>query len=142
MGSEKFFRFLVFVGTLFCAIGVFFSLFAQNTNTYFGPHAPVPGNPHLVRVQVLVYDSAEASGLEIQSATFLREDIPLKPRDIHGFRGEGTFQVKPGTYKLKWVVQRDKFIWPRTVPHEETVKIDPRDLWIQITIQGENAVIT
>jgi hypothetical protein len=142
MGSERFLRLLVFLGTVFCATGLIFSLFAQNMNNYMGPHAPIPGNPQMVRVQVLVYDSVESGGLEIQSANFNQTDISLKPRDIHGFRGEAAFQVKPGTYKLKWKVQRDKFIWPRVIPHEETVKIDPRDLWLQITIQGENAVIT
>jgi len=111
-------------------------------NTYFGPTSPIPGNPHLVRVQVLIYDSAEQGGLQIEQVLFNGNSIPLKPRDIYGFRGEGTFQVEPGTYKLSWTVQRDRIIWPRTINHEETVTIDPRDLWIQITIQGENAAIT
>ncbi len=142
MRIERFLRLAVFLGTIFCVCGTILSLFAQNTNTYLGPHAPVPGNPQLIRVQILVYDSVETGGLEIKSASFNQTDIPLKPRDIHGFRGEGTFQVPPGTYKLKWKVQRDKINWPRIVPHEETVNLDKRDLWLQITIQGETAAIT
>src|SRR5579872_1338411 len=110
MVSERFLRLVVFLGTMFCASGIIFSLFAQNMNNYLGPHSPLPGNPQVVRVQVLVYDSVEAGGLEIQSASFNQTDISLKPRDIHGFRGEAAFQVKPGTYKLKWKVQRDKFV--------------------------------
>lgn len=114
-------------------------LYAQNT--YFGPKSPPVGNPQLVRVQVLVHDSPEAGGLQIQEAVFNGQSIPLKPRGIYGIRGEGTFQVPPGTYKLSWIVKRDKFVWPRTVSHEETVTISPRDLWLQIEIQGETATI-
>lgn len=155
--SPKILRWVVYLGTFLCLMGIF-SVFKQKPaavlknnqplaglmvqNTYFGPTSPIPGNPHLIRVQVLIYDSAEQGGLQIQEVEFDGNSIPLKPRDIYGFRGEGTFQVAPGTYKLNWTVQRDRIIWPRTIKHEETVTIDPRDLWIQITIQGENAAIT
>jgi hypothetical protein len=50
--------------------------------------------------------------------------------------------MKAGKYKLKWKVKRDQHAWPRTISHEEEVTIDPRDLWIQITITGENASIS
>lgn len=110
-------------------------------NTYLGPSNKIPGNPQLVRVQVLINDDPKLGGLEIQSAEFNHMSIPLKPRDVYGFRGEASFQCRPGKYKLKWVVQRDKLVWPRTISHEEVVTIDPRDLWVQISIEGETASI-
>jgi hypothetical protein len=109
--------------------------------TYFGPDKPVPGNPQLVRLEVLIRDSPDADGLQIVSAEFNHTNIPLKPRDIYGNRGNASFQVKPGTYKLQWVVNRDKFAWPRTITHEEVVTVSPRDLWLQISIEGETASI-
>ncbi|HEV7738122.1 MAG TPA: hypothetical protein VGO47_12230 [Chlamydiales bacterium] len=111
------------------------------SNTYFGPIKPAPGNPQLVRLEVLVRDSPEASGLQIVSVEFNNTNIPLKPRDIYGNRGNASFQVKPGTYQLQWIVNRDKFAWPRSVTHEEIVTVSPRDLWLQVSIEGETASI-
>ena len=101
----------------------------------------MPGNPQLVRVEVIVRDSPEAGGVQVQNASFNGQGIPLKPRDIYGNRGSSSFQVPPGKYKLRWIVQRDKVEWPRTISHEEDVTIDPRDLWLQIYIEGEEASI-
>lgn len=156
MGTRRILHCLLFLGTALCALGIFSSLkqnglslrnelpFEKLTvqNTYFGPDHPLPGNPYLVRVQILVYDSPVQGGLQMENVDFYGQSIPLKPRDIYGFRGEGTFQVKPGVYKLRWTVQRNKLIWPRTIEHEETVTVDPRDQWIQIKIEGENAQIS
>jgi len=111
------------------------------SNTYFGPIKPAPGNSQLVRLEVLVRDSPEASGLQIVSVEFNNTNIPLKPRDIYGNRGNASFQVKPGTYPLQWVVNRDKFAWPRSVTHEEVVTVSPRDLWLEVSIEGETVSI-
>lgn len=115
------------------------SILAQNT--YLGPISPVPGNPQLIRVEVIVNDDPKLGGLQIQQVKFNGTNVPLKPRDVNGFRGQASFQLAPGKYKLTWIVNRDKSAWPRTVSHEETVTLDPRDLWVQITIQGEEASI-
>jgi hypothetical protein len=115
-------------------------LFAQSINSYLGPNdRPSPG---LVRVQVLVNDDPSPQGVQIISAQLDGQPIPLKPRDIYGFRGQASFQLSPAKYKLKWKVRRDAFIWPRTATHEEEVMINPRDLWLQITITGDHAAIT
>jgi hypothetical protein len=111
------------------------------SQTYLGPIQPVPGDPHLVRIQIIVRDSPESGGVQIQNVEFDHQTIPLKPRDIYGNRGGASFQLPPGKRKLRWVVQRDKTIWPRTISHEEEVNIDPRDYWIQILIVGETATI-
>lgn len=109
--------------------------------TYFGPDKSVTDPSKLVRLEILVRDSSDADGLQIVSVQFNRTDIPLKPRDLYGYRGNASFQVKPGTYKLLWVVNRDRFAWPRTITHEEIVTVSPRDLWLQISIEGETASI-
>ncbi len=110
-------------------------------NTYLGPITPVKGNPQLIRVEIIVNDDPKLGGLQIKEVHFNETNIPLKPRDINGFRGQGSFQLPPGKYKLTWVVNRDKFAWPRSVSHEQIVTLDPRDLWVQISIQGEDASI-
>jgi len=120
---------------LFCYL---FLLLAQS-NTYFGPKSPP--KQQLVRVEVLVQDSTELGGVRIVSASFNQTDIPLKPRDINGFRGSASFQVLPGKYPLAWVVQRDKIDWPRKISHETEVTISPKDLWVQIYVSGEEASI-
>jgi hypothetical protein len=118
------------------------TLIAQNTNTYLGPDQKVLGNPQLVRVQVLVYNDPNPKGVIVSSVDFGGSNVPLKPRDIYGFRGQASFQKPPGKYKLKWTVQRDEQTWPRKVTHEEDVILDARDLWIQITISGDKAEIS
>ncbi len=115
------------------------SLLAQNK--YFGPSGPIPKEPHLIQVEVFVKDSPDPNGLQIQSVTFDGSEIPLKPRDLYGYRGGGSFKKTAGKYKLTWVVNRDKFAWPRNVSHVEEVTLDPRDMWIQIQIEGETASI-
>ena len=124
---------------------IFFYLVLWGTSfaqyTYKGPTQPIPGNPQLVRVEVIVRDSPEAGGVQVQTVAFNGEGVPLKPRDIFGNRGTASFQVLPGKYKLQWTVQRDKFIWPRNLTREEIVTIDPRDLWIQVSIEGEEVSI-
>ncbi len=110
-------------------------------NTYLGPTSPLPGNPQLIRVELLVKDSSDLAGVQIQSVTFDGQAIPLKPRDIFGKRASASFQLPPGKYTLRWTVNRDKIIWPRTVNHEEEVDLSPRDLWVQIMIEGDSASI-
>ena len=116
------------------------SLLASAGNTYFGPKSPV--SEQLVRVQVIMKDSEEASGPQLTRVEFNGTMIPLKPRDVYGNRGSGSFQVAPGKYKLRWTTSRDQFAWPREVNHEEEVTISPRDLWLQLEIQGDKAVIS
>jgi hypothetical protein len=159
MNSERFFQVLLIFGTTLFMVGtlLFFnqgafplmssnhhssSLVAQSVNEYLGPSKKVTGNPQLVRVQVLINDDPNPQGVQIVDAQLDQQFISLKPRDIYGFRGQSSFQMPPGKYKLRWTVHRDKFAWPRTIKREEEVTISPRDLWIQITITGEKASIS
>lgn len=156
MNSQRFFGAILILGTFLVMLGtlLFFRqgsfplmsshhyLISQNVNEYLGPSQKIPGNPQLIRVQILVNDDPNPQGVQIVSAEFDQQNITLKPRDIYGFRGQSSFQTAPGKYKLKWTVHRDRFAWPRTVKHEEEVEVSPRDLWIQITITGENASIS
>lgn len=121
---------------------IWMGLAAQNVNQYLGPTQKEPGNAKLVRVQLIINDDPSPSGVQIAKVEFDQKSVSLKPRDIYGFRGQASFQLPPGKYKLKWVVQKDKINWPRTISHEEEVTLDPRDLWIQITINGEKASIS
>lgn len=118
------------------------SLIVQNVNEYQGPTQKVPGNPQLIRVQILINDDPSPQGVQIEKIEFNHKKITLKPRDIYGFRGQGSFQLPPGKYRLKWTVRRDRYAWPRTVTHEEEVELSPKDLWIQIVITGEQASLS
>lgn len=155
MHSQRFFQFLLVLGATLFALGaiLFFKqgkwplvkeprLICQNTNTYLGPNRKLPNNPQLIRVQILVYNDPNPKGVTIAKASFDGTSIPLKPRDIYGYRGQASFQKPPGKYKLKWEVEGDKKLWPRTVDHETEVFLDVRDFWIQITINGNNAEIS
>lgn len=158
MTSQKFFNLLLIIGASLSMLGVLLvfkqnglclgeaahhvGLVSQNTNTYLGPNQKLNGNPQLVRIQVLVYNDPDPKGVVISSADFDGSSIPLKPRDIYGFRGQASFQKPGGKYKLRWEVERSGSGWPKTVSHEEQVTIDPRDLWIQITIIGDKAEIS
>lgn len=115
-------------------------LLAQS-NTYFQPKLSPDDQSQTVRVQILIRDSPDPAGLQILSVSFNGQKIPLQPRDIYGNRGSGSFEVQPGKYKLKWTLNRSKRVWPRRVTHEEIVHVNPRDLWLQIQITGEQAEI-
>ena len=116
-------------------------LIASAGTTYFGPKSPVVGNPQLVRIEVVLKDSADSSGPQLVSVTFYNKNIPLKPRDVYGNRGSASFQVPPGKYKLNWTVNRDRYVWPRRVEHEMVVTVSPRDLWLQLEVQGDQATL-
>lgn len=117
------------------------ALMADAGNTYLGPVGD-PSSQNWTKVQILVKDALNPSGVQVTKVEFNQTNIPLKPRDIYGNRGSGSFQLKPGSYKLKWQVNRDKLVWPRVVDHEEIVHISPRDNWIQVEITGDSATIT
>jgi hypothetical protein len=150
MNTNRFFQCLIVFGALLTGwAAIFFisqcapcTLVAQNVNDYLGPNKKGTGNPQLIRVQVIVNDDPNPKGVQIEDVIFHQKNIPLKPRDIYGFRGQGSYQLPPGKYTLKWTVRHDKVVWPRTTTHEEEVNLDPRDLWIQITIVGETASIS
>ncbi len=157
MSFQKFFQFFLILGTALLMLALFqffqggngaieggqhYNLLSQNTNTYLGPNQKVPANSDFVRVQILLYNDPDPKGVTIRSATFDGTEIPLKPRDIYGFRGQASFQKRGGKYLLKWVVDRNQGDWPRTVEHEEEVILSPLDLWIQIAIVGGNAEIS
>ena len=146
--TQRFFQALFIFSTACCLAYYFWSERSEATDkllaasySYQGPTHPVQGNSQLVRVEVLVRDSPQANGLQIKSVNFNGQNIPLQPRDIYGNRGTGSFQVPPGKYKLHWIVQRDRLNWPRELTREEEVTIDPRDLWLQIEIVGDEASI-
>lgn len=136
--AQRVLQFILIVGAALFGVGVVL-FFAQNTfaqTTYYGPTSPVPG---LVKVEIHIYDDPSLGGVTIESASFNNQAIILHPAGIRGFRGGGSFQVSPGTYKLVWAISRGKNDWPRTVRHEEKIQIKATDTWVQISIQGEKA---
>lgn len=113
------------------------------SNTYFGPtNKSAPGSSNLIRIQISIRDSEDADGPQVVSVQFDKKEIPLKPRDIYGNRGSAAFQLHPGKYKLQWKTNQQRIAWPRNTTHEEELNLDPRDLWIQIEIDGEKATIS
>lgn len=150
MNKKTFFSALMLVG-FFLGQATMHKRFSKNTqtsntfeivqNTYFGPTHPVPNEEQLVKVQILVKDSPQASGPQIESVVFNGQSIPLKPRDIFGKRGEASFQLMPGKYRFSWTTNQNKYVWPRNSSHQEELIISPRDLWIQILIEGDSASI-
>lgn len=154
MQRQRFLQFLLIFGTILCMAVPFFYQKTMPTegkdlypselltqNNYMGPIKKIPGNPQLVRIEVLIQDSPALGGVQIESVSFDQQNIPLKPRDIYGNRGGASFQKMPGKYTLTWTVLRDKTVWPREITHEEIVTVDPRDLWIQISVVGEEVSI-
>ncbi len=152
MKERHFLHSLFILGTtlVMCNLLFYFSkhLDTPNTqgllvqNTYMGPTSSSIDNSSFVRVEVLVRDSSDLAGVQIRNVTFNGQEIPMKPRDILGKRASASFQLPPGNYILRWTVEKDKIIWPRTISHEEVVTISPRDLWIQILIEGEQVSIS
>ncbi len=149
MSAKRFLPLLFFLGSTTCVITllVFCLSFASQQDlliasySYQGPKNPVPGNPQLIRIELIVRDSPEAGGPQIKTVIFNDKEIQLKPRDIYGGRGTAGFQLSPGKYNLSWTVQRDLRVWPRFLTHEEEVTLDPRDLWLQIEIVGDDVSI-
>jgi hypothetical protein len=135
--AQRIIQFILVLGAVLFGTALFFyfsqhSLYAQMQ--YFGPTSPVPG---LVKVEIQIYDDPDLGGVTMQEVIFNEQSIPLKPVGIHGYRGGGSFQEKPGTYKLVWKVARTKNDWPRTVRHEQKIQVMVKDVWIQISLQGE-----
>ena len=118
---------------------VSFSGAVSSPNPYKGPTSPVPG---LVRVEIQVNDDPELGGVTIADVSFNGKTVALKPAGVRGYRGGVSLQVPPGEYDLIWHVSRGKKAgWPSTVEHKQKVKVGQRDVWVQITIQGEKASI-
>lgn len=108
------------------------ALWAQTP--YYGPNSPAPG---LIQVQLLVYDQPTENGLKIESVQFDGRNIALQPPDVYGFRGGGGFQMEPGNYQLQWVVSTGQSSWPRSVNYKKSIAIQRGDVWVQLTIKGD-----
>jgi hypothetical protein len=114
---------------------------------YYGPNeGPHFTQPRLsvsekVRVQILIYDQPDLGGLKIEEVIFNGTSLSLQSADLNGFRGGGSFQVIPGTYQLVWKVSRSTKDWPRVLKHQKEIKINQRDSWMQITIQGDQSTV-
>jgi hypothetical protein len=138
-------HFVLFLGTFLCALNLMYLPVTKKNQflaqTYLGPKEFGPKSSELIRVEVLVKDSPDLSGLQIQNVFFNGVQIPLKPRDIFGKRGDASFQLPPGKYGLHWTANRDTLVWPRVLKFEEEVILDPRDLWVQVQIIGDQATI-
>lgn len=138
-------HFVLFLGALLSALNLMYLPATKNNQllaqTYLGPKEFGPKNAELIRVEILVKDSPDLSGLQIQNVSFNGVQIPLKPRDIFGKRGDASFQLPPGKYILRWTANRDTIVWPRVLRFEEEVNLDLRDLWVQVQIIGDQATI-
>jgi hypothetical protein len=116
-------------------------ILCQNSNYYLGPKSGSSNN-QLVRIQLIMNDSPKNGGPQLLEVYFNDQSVPLKPRDIFGSRGQASFQLPAKSYSLKWKLQLDKENWPRTQTKQETIIIDPKDMWIQITIEGDKVTIS
>lgn len=155
MKEQRFLQIFLAIGTFLCMANLllyFFSvpkgIYSSNPSTvgfiaqtYMGPTVSTPEEASFIRIEVLVRDSPALAGVHIQSVTFNGRSIPLRTRDVMGKRGSASFQLPPGNYPLEWVVEKDKIVWPRLITHKEIVTLDPRDLWVQILIEGDQATI-
>lgn len=149
MDPLRFFRLVTLSGALLISASLY--LFCQNqgvkplaliaSTTYMGPKHPLPNDAERIRIEITIRDSAKNGGPQIEEVFFNQQQIPLKPRDVYGSRGNASFFLPPGKYKLEWTVNRDNFAWPRSTTHKEEVLVSPRDLWIQVSIEGDSASI-
>ncbi len=111
-------------------------------NTYLGPVGP-SSKGRLIKVQIEIYDEPELGGNKVLSVSFDGRQIPLKPADISGFRGGAGLEAPPGTYDLVWEVSLGTGdTWPRTAKRQQKVRISLQDSWVQISIQGQQAVVS
>lgn len=128
MGKSIFYRVL---WTALLTTGLFSQM------PYYGPTSPSSG----IQVQLMVYDQPELGGLKIESVRLNGINVNLQPPDLYGFRGGGGFQFQPGSYQLEWSASKDKVTWPRSMSYKKTILIEPRDTWVQVTIQGDKVNI-
>jgi hypothetical protein len=139
--AQKVLYALLLIGAALFGVGVIL-FFTQNScyaqTPYFGPNYPVEG---MIRVDVSVSDAPELDGVKITDASFDGQSIPLKPAGIHGYRGGAGFKKPPGNYDLIWIVSKAGSTWPRTVRHQQKVRIRSSDSWVQVVIEGETAEV-
>lgn len=110
-------------------------------NTYFGPKENSKQSGELTRIELLVRDDPKNSSYPIIEVEFNSMEIPLKPGGIFGNRGGASFQLPAGKYLLKWKVQRDRRIYPRTLTFQKQIHVNGEHLWMQIIVEGDQATI-
>ena len=139
--AQKVLYLLLLIGAALCGIGVVL-IFSHQTcyaqTPYYGPTSPVSG---VIPVEIQIYDDPELGGVAIEEVIFDGRQIPLKPSGIRGFRGGGNFKLAPGSYDLIWTVSRSGSGWPRTARQKHKVRIQQNDVWVQISIHGEQVTV-
>jgi hypothetical protein len=139
--AQRILHLILLVGAALFGTGVilFFMLNPCNAQTpYYGPTSP---QSNLIKVDIQIYDDPDLGGVRVEEASFNGQSIMIKPPGLHGFRGGGGFQVKPGSYRLVWVVSRMSTDWPRTIRHEQKIQVKQGDVWIQVSIHGNRVDI-
>ncbi|MBF8262741.1 MAG: hypothetical protein HW387_406 [Parachlamydiales bacterium] len=139
--TQRILQLILLVGAALFGVGVVL-FFMQNPchaqTPYYGPSSSKSG---FVKVEIQVFDDPSLGGLKIEEASFNGQTIEIKPPGLHGLRGGGGFQVRPGSYLLKWVVSRSRQEWPRTVRHERKIQVNSSDVWIQVAVHGDEVQI-
>ncbi len=114
-------------------------LFAETTSSF--RKAPKrPGAPHFARVQITVTDIDDETEMKIVYAEFDGAKIALRPSNPTGIRGKLHLQLFPGTYPIRWIVEKND---PRPIREsfEELIEIAPNEEWVDILIEGDQIEI-
>ena len=139
--AQKVLYFVLLLGAVLCGISIV--LFFQHQDLYAQTQyfPPSLSSGKLIPVEIQIYDDPELGGVTIQDVSFDGQQIPLKPTGVYGFRGGGSFKKASGSYDLVWTIQRPGNDWPRTVQKKQKVIIKGNDVWVQISIHGENMTV-
>jgi len=95
----------------------------------------------IIRIEIEVLDDTKKDFNDILEVKFNNKQIPLLKAGASGRRARKYYQVKPGTYTLKWKVSKGK-TWPRSKTFEKEITLNETDKFAYILIEGEKVTVT
>ncbi len=96
----------------------------------------------IIRVEINILDDTKKDYHDILEVKFNNLQIPLLKADASGRRARKYYQLKPGTYELKWKVSKSKNKWPRSKTYKKEITLTDQDKFAYILIEGEKISIS
>lgn len=102
----------------------------------------IPSNVKIVRLEIEMFDDTSKDYYDITNISFNGQSISLLNADSNGYRGRKYYQLKPGTYVIRWSITTNKpKVWPNSKTLEKTIDITDINPYMHIIINGENISI-
>ncbi|MEM8629458.1 MAG: hypothetical protein AAGF04_05275 [Chlamydiota bacterium] len=98
-------------------------------------------HPEKAILQITFQDPGNRAKIILRSASFQGENIRLRPRSPNGIRAILHKNLLPGSYILRWTVEKNGSQEITEKTQTRTIEIGPEDIWVDVLVEGERFIL-